>query len=347
MYSIIIPTHERHSVLMRSIDYYQNFNCNIFIADSSAEKLNHEFPDNIIYVHLPGLSFAKKILEVAESVQTPYVCLSADDDYLLESSLQFGRDFLDINLDYVSAQGKYLGFEVVENEEVIFTPISSPLESCYAVTNEDIFARVVRAYNPYMHQFYSIHRTELFIKSHRSCVDILTCWMIELITILVPMCYGKHKVLPILWMARDSHKFPRPNCYATVFIDKSKPGTAISHYRSYNHYIKLVESFLASEESQSARRKFSSIISELVTNDKERERIFNAGFESFIKTLVNLRNKLVIKLIVKKFVPAWVIKYYKTRQTARHMGGVEETASSQDAIDNIRLSVLKFLQCYK
>jgi glycosyltransferase domain-containing protein len=346
MFSIIIPTHERHGVLMRAIDYYQNFNCNIFISDSSAKKLNYEFPDNIIYIHLPGLSFVKKILKVAESVKTQYVCMSADDDYLLESSLQAGERFLDCNLDYVSVQGRYLSFEVVENQ-VIFTPKYGQLASCYAVTNEDILARLVKAYDPYMHQFYSIHRTELLIKSIRSCVDITTCLMVELTTILVPMCYGKHKVLPILWMARDSYKFPRPNSYEVPFIDKSKPGTAISHYRSCNHYIKEVESFLNSEESQPVRKKFSMIISELMATDQEREEAFNVAFKSFEKYMISARNKIIIKIIIKKFVPAWVIKYYKTRQMARHMGGVEETASSQDAIDNIRLSVLKFLQCYK
>jgi sulfatase maturation enzyme AslB (radical SAM superfamily) len=161
------------------------------------------------------------------------------------------------------------------------------------------------------------------------------------------MCYGKHKVLPILWMARDSHKFPRPNSYATVFIDKSKRGSIIFHYRSNKHSVKLVENFLASEESQSARRKFSSIISELVTNEKERERIFNAGFESFIKHLVNQRNKLVIKLIVKRIIPSWILGYYKTRKTIQYMVGDEATSSSQDTLNEIRLSVLKFLKCYK
>lgn len=345
MFSIIIPTHERHSVLMRSIDYYQNFNCNIFIADSSIKKLSYEFPDNVNYIHLPGLSFEKKILEVTESVKTPYVCMSADDDYLLESSLQAGERFLDCNLDYVSVQGRYLGFEVVENQ-VIFTPKYSQLSSCYAVTNEDIFSRVVRAYNPYMHQIFSIHRTELFIKSYRSCVDVSIA-MTELMTILVPMCYGKHKVLPLLWMARDSHKFPRPGAYKTLFIAKSKPGSIIFHYRSCDHYIKEVKNFLNSEESQSVRKRFSSIISELMVADQEREEIFNAAFKSFLKYLVSERSRIVIKIIIKKFIPAWIFNYYKTRQTARHMGGVEATSSSQDAIDNIRLSVLKFLQCYK
>ena len=195
-------------------------------------------------------------------------------------------------------------------------------------------------------KFSRIHRTELFIKTYRSCVDFSIA-MVEFVSVLVPMCYGKHKVLPILWMARDSHKFPRPKGYKTLFIAKSKPGSIIFHYRGANHYIKEVKNFLNSEESQSVRKKFSMTISELVATNKEREEIFNAAFKSFLKYLVSERSRFVIKIIIKKFIPAWIFNYYKTRQTARHMGGVEVTSSSQDAIDNIRLSVLKFLKCYK
>ena len=66
MFTIITPTNERHGVLLRLIDYYQHFNCNVVIADSTEKKLDYVFPDNVIYRHFPGLSFAKKILEVAE-----------------------------------------------------------------------------------------------------------------------------------------------------------------------------------------------------------------------------------------------------------------------------------------
>ena len=89
------------------------------------------------------------------------------------------------------------------------------------------------------------------------------------------------------------------------------------------------------------------IISELMAADQEREETFNAAFKSFIKYMISVRNKIIIKIIIKKFIPTWIFNYYKTRQTARHMGGVEATSSSQDAIENIRLSVLKFLKCYR
>ena len=121
IYTIIIPTLDRHDLLLRSINYYQHFACNILVADSSATKANIGFPDNFIYKHLPDMGYAKKMLEVAKDVTTPYVCLVADDDYLLESGLKTGSSFLNANSDYVSAQGRYMGFELIENQ-VVFNP---------------------------------------------------------------------------------------------------------------------------------------------------------------------------------------------------------------------------------
>ena len=104
------------------------------------ERLDCVFPDNVKYRHLPELSFAKKILEIAEDVTTPYVCMSADDDYFIESSLQAGASFLDENLDFVSVQGRYLQLELIEGQ-VVFSPRYSEKASIYAVTDEDIFSR--------------------------------------------------------------------------------------------------------------------------------------------------------------------------------------------------------------
>ena len=116
--TILIPTLERHQLLLRSIDYYQHFDCNVVVADSSVRKINYEFPDNVIYKHLPGMGYAKKMFEVAKGITTPYVCVAPDDDYLFESSLKAGAHFLDENSDYVSAQGRYLSFELIENQVV-------------------------------------------------------------------------------------------------------------------------------------------------------------------------------------------------------------------------------------
>jgi len=60
--TIIIPTLDRHDLLLRAINYCQHFDCNILVADSSATKENCGFLDNFMYKHLPGMVYVKKLL---------------------------------------------------------------------------------------------------------------------------------------------------------------------------------------------------------------------------------------------------------------------------------------------
>ena len=163
MYTLIIPTLDRHDLLLRAIDYYQHFDCDVFIADSSDNKFNHKFPDNIIYKHLPKAKPEEKIYEVAKSITTPYVNLVGDDDFLLESSLKSAAFFLDDNPDYVSAQGRYYKFELTENE-VTFSPRYDLDTTLSSIEFEDRFTRVASVCNPYMHQIYTLIRVDLFVK---------------------------------------------------------------------------------------------------------------------------------------------------------------------------------------
>ena len=56
--TIIIPTLlDRHDLLLRAIDCYQYFDCNILVADSSATKENCGFLDNFTYKYLQGMDY--------------------------------------------------------------------------------------------------------------------------------------------------------------------------------------------------------------------------------------------------------------------------------------------------
>jgi len=346
MFTIIIPTFERHFLLHRSIDYYKNFDCNILIADSSVKKMNHVFPDNVVYRHLPGINFAQKILLVAETITTPYVCLSADDDYLLESSLKTGANFLKGNLDFVSVQGKYLMFELVD-DKIVFSPKYGPDSSYYSVTNEDIYSRLIRAFNPYMHQIYSLHCKDAFISSLRATIPISqsSTAMLQFIISIIPMCHGKHKVLPVLWMARDSAKFERPDVYLEAPPEESD-NLLLFYHRAFQHQIREFQIFLESEDSQVFKKALGIEVSQLIKDSKEVDKIFNAAFNSLIKFYRYNRNKVMLKIIIKLFIPEWVLSYLKKRKPIQHMNGVDENYFSNIALNKIRLSILSFLEVY-
>jgi glycosyltransferase domain-containing protein len=347
MFTIIIFTLERHFLLKRSIDYYKNFDCNILIADSSEKKMNYVFPDNVVYRHLPGMHCSQKILFMAETITTPYVCLSADDDYLLESSLRTGANFLNDNLDFVSVQGKYLKFEVVD-EKIVFSPKYGPEASSYSVTNDDIYSRMVRAFNPYMHQVLSLQRKDVFISSIRatsSLDDSHHITMVEFMLSIIPMCHGKHKVLPLLWMARDAAEFERPVAYAEAKPEKSKY-LFLHYYKSFQHQIREFQIFLESENSQILKKQIGTEVSQLISDSKEIDNIFNAALNSLIKSYRYYRNNVLLKIFIKLFIPDWVLNYLKKRKPIKHMNGIDENYSSNIALNKIRLSVLTFPDVY-
>ena len=50
--TIIIPSHDRHHLLLRAIDYYSELDFLVLIVDSSEVFLNVKLPGNITYLHL-------------------------------------------------------------------------------------------------------------------------------------------------------------------------------------------------------------------------------------------------------------------------------------------------------
>ena len=345
MVTLIIPTFDRHDILLRAIDYYQHFDCKVLIVDSSDNKFIHKFPDNIIYKHLPKACWTGKIYEAAKDITTPYVCLVADDDYLLESGLKEGIFFLGKNPDYASVQGRYYQFELIENQ-VAFSPRYDLKSNNYSVESEDRYSRLAKTFNPYMHQVFAVHRANLFIKGCEFAsvfkgYDWGNFYITELIQPLVPMCYGKHKVLPILWMVRDGYIFDPTRRQKTI---TTKAGLIAYYYKRLTWCAKETKVFLKSEECQQLKASFRNVISDVVSN-KESDMLFEVAFKSYSKGIVSERNKIILKIILKLFIPNSFFQGYKKYNEKKYASGIEDIYFSS-AFDKIRSSVMKFKKVY-
>jgi len=115
-YSIIIPTHNRQYLLKRNIEYYSNFqNFQIYICDSSVEAYKtHEIPKHITYIHMPNKSFVEKMYLQLNKIETKYVSVCADDDFIMEHTTKEMILHMSKN-NYVMSIGKYLGFDIPFN----------------------------------------------------------------------------------------------------------------------------------------------------------------------------------------------------------------------------------------
>lgn len=204
--TIIIPTQNRYYLLKRAVDYYSKFECNFIICDSSDVNYISSFNSNsILYLHYESNSFAKKICNAIQYVKTKYVCLSADDDFLSMKGLIQGVIFLENNKDYYSVQGKYLQFHSYNKK---YTTVSLYDAAGLIHYNSDSpFKRASDSSKNGMHLIYALHRTESLTNSFNLSEDCTPIPLVEYTSNLVPVFYGKHKMLDIFWMARDSKRY--------------------------------------------------------------------------------------------------------------------------------------------
>lgn len=108
--TLIIPTHNRQNYLPRSISYYSSINFDVIYCDSTVEAYDFDTPLNISYLHLPNYSFSQKILHVLEKVNTSFVALCADDDFVLSSALSLGYEIISKNNNVTTVIGNIVQF---------------------------------------------------------------------------------------------------------------------------------------------------------------------------------------------------------------------------------------------
>ena len=219
--TILIPTHNRNILLKRSIDYYSNFNCNIIVCDSSENK-SIEILNNskLTYLHYFNTTFAKKLYNAITYVKTKYVCLSADDDFLSLKGVHKGVSFLENNDDYFSVQGKYLHFYCNKYNNNYSTHNLYEAAGLIHYNSESPFQRVADSSKNGMQLLYALHRTESLLSSFKVSEECIPLTMVEYTSNLIPLFYGKHKMLNILWMARDPARY-------TIYESKSNSITSV------------------------------------------------------------------------------------------------------------------------
>jgi glycosyltransferase domain-containing protein len=287
-YTIIIPTKDREFILSRALNYYQQFkNIDLIICDSSIKKNETEF-NNITYIHSPNSSFASKISIALKKVVTDFVCISADDDFLIEESLLIGKKFLNENDSFVSVQGQYIMFSYDYNI-ITFHPLYN--NKNYNLESLCPNLRVKKSMNPYMHQLYALHRTKVLINSIAVAEKSNYITNVEVSCNLVGMLFGNHKTLPIFWMARDSNR------YSKYYI--SNDNTTKNNNLILNNY----SAFLESDDYINYKKAYIEIFNLNNINDLTKpEKILNNGINAYIDGINNHKVQKENLLNFKEFV---------------------------------------------
>jgi glycosyltransferase domain-containing protein len=295
--TIIIPTHNRNFLLKRAIEYYLNFNCNIIICDSSENK-SIEILNNskLTYLHNLNTTFAKKLYNAITYVKTKYVCLSSDDDFLSLKGVHKGVSFLENNDDYYSVQGRYVQFYSNKNN---FTTVNLyDAAGLIHYDSDSPFQRALDSSKNGMQLLYALHRTEGLLNSLKVSEICKPLTMVEYTSNLVPLLYGKHKMLNVFWMARDPKRYTSYESTSNSLNTVVYPLDLITYFNT-NNGIEFTNIFL------------QKCIELTNSNTKEAEKLFyEIFFENYIhnhiKYILNKKN-ITYSIKIKNFIKQYLL----------------------------------------
>ena len=270
--SIVIPTHNRPQYLARAIEYWNNFDVGLYIADSSKK---YSKPENFngIYFHTPNQNFAEKLYFTLKEIKTPYVALCADDDFTSSSGLISSIKYLDKNKDFSSAQGRMVAFYLDNQNSVQLYPAYTSAKN-YEINHQKASVRIQQSMSEYMHIFYAVHRIESLRESFKLSKEHLCSRGWEIGVSLISSLYGKHKTLPYFYFARDAsppNGIPNLNPYIGNWIREPNNQEGLRRWRN-----KFAQMY-AIHENQNIT------IGEIV---------FDEAIKSYVKPQKNLKRKI-------------------------------------------------------
>ena len=244
-YSIIIPTYNnRHKYLNRILDYFSFFNLKIIVVDSSEKSFQNKNNYNIDYIHSPNYRYNLKLHLAVEKVETPYVLMCADDDFIVPNALDNCVNFLEENEDYSSAQG--LTIDIVNKNKIISYP-NSISSIKLDINKETPSERIEQLLVPYVAPLsYAVHRTEnlksVFALPLKEINIGASTLLMELFLAIISIINGKHKVLSVFYSAREIIPYkPANNNLKTVLAQNL-------YKKTYQSFIDILAKSLAEKE---------------------------------------------------------------------------------------------------
>jgi glycosyltransferase domain-containing protein len=209
--TFVIPTRNRPDFLRRVLAYYRRTGATypLLVADSSdgpppadVLPLLAEPPVRHL-VFPPETRFHAKILQALREVETPCVCLWADDDFMVPDCAAAGAALLARDASYSAAAGRSIHFTLYDEGRVLRV---WPYEQ-RAWEEPDVERRLVSYFENYTTVFYAVQRTASQLRRFQQLSEAnLDYWWGELVLAADTLIEGRVHLDPRLGMVRESHE---------------------------------------------------------------------------------------------------------------------------------------------
>jgi glycosyltransferase domain-containing protein len=203
--TLLIPTHNRHFYLERILKYYSDVDIKIIVADSSLkpfEKLN--LFTKIRYEYFPHKDLNEKLFLVHKFVDTKYLVLCADDDFIVPAAITTCIEFLDKNEDYFGVCGNIVGVTINDKMPVYLLQCETTGNIELTLDSNDPLERLKKICNSYSPSMYCVHRKDALLPVLGEALSISNYNLMEYLIEWNAVLHGKYKELPIFYQIRTS-----------------------------------------------------------------------------------------------------------------------------------------------
>jgi glycosyltransferase domain-containing protein len=232
--TIVIPTHYRHHLLGRILDYYKDCGIRILVADSSLDEFKEKDKFECEYFHYPDVPYVKKMIDIVRKIKTPYFVFCADDDFILVSSILKCVKFLNDSPEYSVAEGNYVRF----NESTVSVSVFPwEINSITDFSDTNVYRRAYLLFSQNVICYYGVQRLCTF-KDLISLVELYDINYSNVYERLLHFCSaisGKYKLLSCLYGVRDGRAHPGAILSKWQSGEDDKFKAAVIQYLSHKH----------------------------------------------------------------------------------------------------------------
>jgi len=242
--TIIIPTRNRPNNLGRLLKYYdgRTSRFELIIADSSSgnhflQNKNSCERSNLQTTHTEyseEIPLVDKINSSLKEVQTPYVAICADDDFISLVGLQSAIKFLIKNKSFSAAHGNYISYCAKKTKSGVTFDWSPSYTDSRTISQSKPKNRLHAHHSDYTPTFYAVHRTSSIREGFESAVTATDDVRFgELLPSMTAVINGKFKHLNVFYGAR--YNAQQTGSTADNLTDFIQAGSFTSKYHRYRN----------------------------------------------------------------------------------------------------------------
>lgn len=205
--TIVVPTYNRPFELRRLLTYLigSDDRIPIVVLDSSAdaarlanEELCRRYAQVSYRTFDPAIVFYRKLaIGVADMVETPCVCLCADDDIVVPSGLRTAADAIVVDASIGVAHGYYAHFKLAEAVRITNLGYSD------RILDAQPFRRIAKGFLNYEATLYGVHKTSVMRTILEEAAGAPNLFTAEILTTALALGYGNEVRLGTFSHARN------------------------------------------------------------------------------------------------------------------------------------------------